>query len=331
MKKRTLLTHVLIIAVSWTILLVGCKSDRIDPNKQNQQENPVDNNDPDDSSVNTSDPEFSIGKINEVKENLQTASSTISVSNSNDLPIETEQGTAIYAYDYLFEDLNGNPVSYPIDITIDEAYTPRDMILKNMPTVSNGKLLVSGGEFEIRASKDGQELRLKEWSALKINVPADNPDPQMELFVGNRPSDDVFNWEPVTSGIDTISNYFLGVLNDNYNLSISDLGYINCDYYANYDPNTLTTVSFANVLDPNNEFTYNNIYIPEINSLVSAFDGKTGNVPIGTKAKAFCMAVDSKGEIFAYQEDFTITENHIIVVELEPVSLEELEALLNEL
>lgn len=59
-------------------------------------------------------------------------------------------------------DLSGNKViSAPITFELVEYYSATDMVLANLSTTSDGKLLETGGMINIKAYSDGNELTLK--------------------------------------------------------------------------------------------------------------------------------------------------------------------------
>src|SRR5687768_12040604 len=63
--------------------------------------------------------------------------------------ISASQGAKLYLPPNGFVTPDGSPVSGNIQVSIKEIYTPMEMIINNMPTVSDGRLLESGGEFQI--------------------------------------------------------------------------------------------------------------------------------------------------------------------------------------
>lgn len=101
-----------------------------------------------------------------------------------------------------------------------------DMIRMGTPTTSNGKLLISGGEFFVRLTKDGNELQLAPNSRYYIRYNDPNPSVLMKLFAGEQANPGVFNWLPLTDTINTVT-----VFNQYYQVSTDRLKWINCDYF----------------------------------------------------------------------------------------------------
>lgn len=92
-----------------------------------------------------------------------------------------------------FELEDGTPVEGKIDVRIIELTTSSDLFKSNAATVSNGRLLASGGSYFIGMENNGQKIRLKK----EHNLPVDFPvfaNEEMELFYGERDSAGSMNW-----------------------------------------------------------------------------------------------------------------------------------------
>ncbi|MEE1961350.1 hypothetical protein V1387_01545 [Allomuricauda taeanensis] len=89
---------------------------------------------------------------------------------------------------------NGQKAEFPITISLLELITKEDLIRANAQTVSNGKWLVSGGAYGIKAFSDGRELKLKDGSTYNISFPKIK-DAEMSIFYGERNVDGDMNWE----------------------------------------------------------------------------------------------------------------------------------------
>jgi hypothetical protein len=90
---------------------------------------------------------------------------------------------------------DGSPVTGEVRLLLKEATTAFDMMLANAPTVSNGRLLESGGSYYIGLTSNGTELRLKEGKALQIEVPRITKK-GMQLFYGQKDEAGFINWTP---------------------------------------------------------------------------------------------------------------------------------------
>ncbi|MEY4933889.1 MAG: hypothetical protein RIS64_248 [Bacteroidota bacterium] len=109
-----------------------------------------------------------------------------------------------------------------------------DMVQYRMETVSDGKLLESGGQLFVRVSQNNQELSLANNQAITINytIPS-TPNGQMQIFNGTERTDGRVNW--VLNQDSTANNVFVrrDSFSNNYlyGLTCNRLRWINCDYF----------------------------------------------------------------------------------------------------
>src|SRR5690606_12398115 len=97
------------------------------------------------------------------------------------------QGTEIQFYANSFVDAAGNDITGNVEIGLIEIYGKKDMIFLNKQTMgdNNGTLepLISGGEFKITASQNGNEVFLKEYYQYNAQVQAPGgTNPNMGVF-----------------------------------------------------------------------------------------------------------------------------------------------------
>ena len=126
----------------------------------------------------------------------------------------------------------GVPVSGNVNVSVKEIYTPMEMILNNMPTTSDGRLLESGGEFQIMVSQNNTPLKLAPGNFIKIGIPNIGRDMQgMQVFNGVTDVDGKVNWVVNASP----GNFVVGdsTLFSNTNLFSSEINWINCDKFIN--------------------------------------------------------------------------------------------------
>lgn len=263
------------------------------------------------------------------------------IDGEGDGPIIGNQGTRLWLDSSIFMFTNGNDVSYPITIKLIEVYTPKDMELFDLPTVAQGNMLVTGGEIRVRAFKDGEELVLKPGKRYAAQVPSANPVQQMSIFYGSE-SGSILDWYDNASsvssnaGIDTLewitpntdsTGGPFGWPGIGYDLAIPVMGWINCDYFYNLNPDSLTTVSYESEDD---DLTNVMIFLsfPNIGSVMRVYNEQSGNVPIGEPVKSLCFAMNSSGALFYHYEEFAITPNHLVQVTMTEISEADLLALM---
>lgn len=87
---------------------------------------------------------------------------------------------------------DGSPLADSIDITLMELHNQQQLLLANAPTVSDGKLLVSGGAVYIHLSSQGKAVQLKPGKAYKAAFPVLRQQ-NMRLFYGDT-SKRTLNW-----------------------------------------------------------------------------------------------------------------------------------------
>lgn len=99
----------------------------------------------------------------------------------------------------VLETEEGLPVKGKINVSILELTNSYDLFKSNAATVSDGRLLASGGSYYIGMECNGQKLRIKEGKTIQVDFPLLVKD-KMELFYGERNNDGYLNWEKL--GID---------------------------------------------------------------------------------------------------------------------------------
>jgi hypothetical protein len=157
--------------------------------------------------------------------------------------------------------LNGNPVTGLIDLKYIEIFDGGNMLVTSMHTMGimadgNQSMLISGGEFYINATKNGQQLQLNGSVTLTIptNLTDDNGgNPDMKLW------DFVDNLVWVQQGQEQVNNG-QGVFLEGqatganvYYAFVDDFGWTNVDiFYSNPNPKTTILVSVPDGYDNQN-------------------------------------------------------------------------------
>ncbi|HIE15741.1 MAG TPA: hypothetical protein EYP69_02335 [Bacteroidales bacterium] len=239
-------------------------------------------------------------------------------------PIIGQQGTIIYQNADLFMYPNGDSVHYPYYIGLIELYTPKDMIYYQMPTYGSNHILTTGGEIHIRAYKDSTELVLRPGKFYITYFPTASPDSSMEIFHGTT-TGQVVDWiqstDFLTLYVDSLANYY-------YRAYISSLGWINCDYFANYSGN-MTTLNFISTTDDlSNAGIF--IYFTGLKSILQVTNQTSESIPEGSNVKIICIAIDSNMLPYYYYQETTIGSSvSDIEVTMSPTTDAELETLLD--
>jgi hypothetical protein len=124
------------------------------------------------------------------------------------------------------------------------------MILNNTPTMSDGLPLVSGGEFFVRATQNGERLKLAAGKYVQINLGTLSRVEMagMQVFNGDTTSG-TMNWmlntQP-TNVVVQVQDSLVGGGSNSVNLLFADsLEWINCDKYID-EPKITYTVDPGN-------------------------------------------------------------------------------------
>ena len=249
-----------------------------------------------------------------------------------------QKGTRITIAPNSFVHQNGQAVSGDVDFELQEIFDVGEMIGSGLTTTSEDKLLVSGGELYLNATQKGNPLKLASGSSLGIQVPSNNPDPQMKLFVGSgSPDSSNFDWQainnPVQSCNDSITQFF------GYCFDISQLfNYINCDYFQN-DPRPLTDVEIKVPATYNDTNTVVFIHVPSINSIAKIYHYQNGSfwvdggykLPVGLSVNFVAVHKDVNGNMFYAYQSNTIANSHVETLSFQQVTVAQLQAFISSL
>ena len=101
------------------------------------------------------------------------------------------------------------PVGTKIKFSVKEVLTKADMLLENLTTTAQNRLLNSGGMIKIETFlENGKAVNLKDNRSLGVKIPTTNFEPQMEYFYGSQPNNSKKNadWNLMSSEAVKISN-----------------------------------------------------------------------------------------------------------------------------
>lgn len=104
-----------------------------------------------------------------------------------------------------FADLNGNTVTGAIQISVTEYFDNSDLFYAGLSTRSDDNWLITGGQFLIEASQNGQPLQIADGKSYQAFVPNNNGDSNMDVFLGEELPDGSVNWLPSVDGQETVS------------------------------------------------------------------------------------------------------------------------------
>ncbi len=192
--------------------------------------------------------------------------------------------------------LNGNPVTGTVDVKFIEVFDKGSMLVTNKPTsgrLPNGnlELLISGGEFYVNATKNGQQLAISCNVLLKVPTSlTGGADLGMDLFNGIIDDDGNLEWREndQAGGIDVGGNGAGG--GSSYFVSFGNFGWTNVDkFYSDPRPKTTILVDAPDGYDFDNSAVYlsydgegqNALAKMDTYTAAGLFSEHYGQIPIG--------------------------------------------------
>ncbi|PWB22729.1 hypothetical protein [Flavobacterium sp. HTF] len=225
---------------------------------------------------------------------------------------------------------NGNAVTGAVDIEYIELFDKGNMLVTNKPTMGitpDGKknLLISGGEFFIKATQGGVELQTS--CSMTMLVPAaltDGVDNTMTLWRGAIDEAGELAWREVKEGADG-ANGKGGVQGEgaNYYVTFGNFGWTNVDrFYSDPRPKTTILADVPDGYDNNNSAVYLSYDGEGTNALAKLdtyttaglFSEHYGQIPIGLACHVIFVTEDNgqwryaiKGVTVAANDVYTFT------------------------
>lgn len=200
---------------------------------------------------------------------------------------------------------NGNPVTGQVDIEYIELFDKGNMLVTNKPTMGimpDGKknLLISGGEFFIKATQGGVELQTS--CSLNMIVPTsltDGYDNLMTLWTGVIDEDGELAWKDAR-GADGKG----GVQGEgaNYYVTFGNFGWTNVDrFYSDPRPKTTILVDVPDGFDNENSAVYLSYDGEGTNALAKLdtytaeglFSEHYGQIPVGLACHIIFVTEDN--------------------------------------
>lgn len=252
------------------------------------------------------------------------------LTGDKEIVINGKQGTVIKFYGNCFEDVKGKTIKGNIDFQLIEVYSKSDMVTFGLSTVSDGKMLESGGMIYINATYNGQPAYFSDHAwAYQISFPTADKKNDMRIFYADSINGPV-NWKPSANSILSDMTYMENQKAlDEYVFNSTEMGWINCDRFIGkakltdvfVDMTDTAGVSFA-------------LVFKDINSAMASGGGHGDigfyNVPIGYAVTLIAFRKNENSFSY-YSKDLTIAKNHRETVVMEQLTEEEFEKRLKEL
>lgn len=235
------------------------------------------------------------------------------------------KGTKINFPAGAFVDGNGNVVSGNVTVTLKEVLSKKDVMFSGVMTESNGQLLESGGELQVKAKKDGADLQINpDSNNIRVEVPKVMNNRDMGLFVmgkrdqgqgggqgGGQQQPNPNTWIPAPYAP-------FGNGPNSYTFTLPGFTWVNCDRFYS-DPNPKTTVSVSPVFQDNNQVsdlqvllvfkTATTVITLPFDYQANKFKSYQNSLPIGLQADLVIIGKDSDGYIQFGTQVITISAN----------------------
>lgn len=186
-----------------------------------------------------------------VFESRQPAPQTFSITAAHPSAITGHKGTRVDFPANAFVTKSGAPVSGAVNIELKEIYEVWEMVLHNKFTQVNLTPIESGGQFYLRATQNGQELKLAPNVTLTAALPTQNALPGMEVFNGSKLDTggrSIFSWSlPPNTTNNRVTTALDSAGLERYIMKFDSVGWINCDRFIN-EPQHLVQVRITNYL-----------------------------------------------------------------------------------
>ena len=176
-----------ILLVVFTILILSCQNDqpKLDSKKEESQK------------------QDSISKVleSELKslfaftEELKPKADIYKITTKNKSTLKTRKGSLITINPTNLKPIDNSTLGDSISIEFIEVTEKSEFVLNNLQTISDGKILESGGSYFINMTSDGKQLKLIN-DGISVQFPKIS-DKKMELFKGNRNDLNQMNWKPL--------------------------------------------------------------------------------------------------------------------------------------
>ena len=250
------------------------------------------------------------------------------VNRSSELPLLGLNNSQIWFFPEAFTTETGQILFYPFEYDIYELSAAKDLILYKKTTTSNNIPFSLTGMLYFGIIKDGFRVYTSQPNGLynvKLQGFRGGVDNQVRIYysaknLGN-PSTSNDNWEQASETNEfcqfgrcyDVQSIITGP--NFYQLHPNQLGWLSVAKPVAFTTNEMTDYSVKSNLEPIDS-TYITIYFPEINSLVPVTNGKAVNLPIGLTGKLTALAANKAGNLFSYYEDFTVTKDGSINLDL---------------
>ncbi|MCX2680338.1 hypothetical protein OOZ15_10335 [Galbibacter sp. EGI 63066] len=229
--------------------------------------------------------------------------------------------------------LNGDQVSGAVDLEFVEIFDRGNMLTTNATTVGkneddNLEQLISGGEFNIKAYQNGEELEFDESCGMMIKVPVSLTGGEVDgmgPFTGEMDQDGNLVW------LEQNTEFWVDQEGESptYNAFLDSFQWFNCDVFS-YDPDPKTEIGIS--VPQGFDSSNSSVYLArsgQPNSLGFIY----GEFPIGLEAHIIFLS-EHEGEFRYAIQSVTVASGQEVTFTLEETSIapvEDLTQIINDL
>ncbi len=138
------------------------------------------------------------------------------IDNFHTNTIVAKNGTTLIIPENAIVDINGKRIQGEITIQLKENFTIPDFIISNLQTIHNDRILESNGMLYFSAQdENGNELKIADNNSIRIQIPQKYLNNDAKIFLGNRDSDGLINWEEKEEPAKTLVPYPIKFISKN--------------------------------------------------------------------------------------------------------------------
>jgi len=208
-------------------------------------------------------------------------------------------------------------VTYPYVLKLIEAYTLKNKILLQQPTLAQGNLLACEGQIKLTMFKNDEELMLKENHGINTWKQDNNTDASMQLHYGFT-KNSTTDWNSnllLTDYIFSADNTTdLQVINSGYYVKSAKLGWYSIA--KQHSSNTSASITFT---DEGVNPQYIDIYIVYNNGLsfVKVSNLSINNLPNDETVTILAIAKTNKDKYVYHKENLKLNGTHAITLNMQ--------------
>jgi hypothetical protein len=267
--------------------------------------------------------------IKDVYKIASTKSQKFTINTEQPTKIIGKQGTIIYIDAGCLTDENGNVVQGQAEIELVELYSKSSMFFNNKPTVSDGELLVSGGQIFVQAYQNKKPLLIgcPQGVAIQMSKELENPY-EFDVFNGEPQNDGTVNWrinenqegwfyelaeqEPQQTqqdpDVEGEGNWNEEETSPYFRFATKQFGWINCDKFYDLDVEKQDLVVQLKKKPQGKDYQVKVVaFFDKLLAVMNAYPDAKGNftlqnVPIGEPVTVLAVVANKTSIYFAQQK-----------------------------